>query len=66
MNYNIYWSEPTIVSQGSQNGTFLSTININYHDITKYKNKTNNKVDNNITQEDVYRKLLNDEDVSLN
>ena len=66
MNYNIYWSEPTIVSQGSQNGTFLSTINVNYSDIVKYQNKTKNKVNNNITQEDVYRKIFNGQDISFN
>lgn len=62
MNYNIYWSEPTIVSQGSQNGLFLSTININYQDV----GKRNNKVNKNLTQEDVYRIILNEQDNSFN
>jgi len=25
-NFNVYWAEPTIVSQGSQNGLYMSTI----------------------------------------
>ena len=34
--YDIYWSEPTVFSQGSQKGVFFSEIQPNFTNVTKY------------------------------
>lgn len=41
--YNVYWAEPTVFSQGSQKGVFMSEIQPNFTNITRYIEFENKK-----------------------